>query len=280
MTRRNDLPTGTDPAPGFARRFLPVWALGIVGVLGLALLDPPAALLEREPRLQSLPPPALRLLVLLNPLLLITAAAAIGAGVARRVGFAARVAGMPAPGRSSLPRTLASASVAGLLLGLALGGLDLLLAPVLGAQWRAFAAATAAAPALPGLFAGILYGGLAEEIVLRWGLMSLVAWLLLGVSRAGARTAGMHVDARERALPGPRIGWIATAVAALAFAAGHLPALAIALDPTPAVVARTLALNSLAGLLYGWLFWRRGLEAAMAAHAATHVGLALLRVLA
>jgi membrane protease YdiL (CAAX protease family) len=63
------------------------------------------------------------------------------------------------------------------------------------------------------------------------------------------------------------------------FAAGHLPAVAAQLDLTPAIVARTLVLNGVAGLLYGWLFWRRHLEAAMVAHACTHLGLAAWRLL-
>jgi membrane protease YdiL (CAAX protease family) len=67
-------------------------------------------------------------------------------------------------------------------------------------------------------------------------------------------------------------------VAALVFAAGHLPALAAMVEPTPALVARTLALNAIAGLVYGWLFLTRGLEAAMLAHGATHVGFALARL--
>jgi membrane protease YdiL (CAAX protease family) len=35
----------------------------------------------------------------------------------------------------------------------------------------------------------------------------------------------------------------------------------------------------MAGVLYGWLFWRRHLEAAMACHAATHLGFAAWRIL-
>jgi hypothetical protein len=32
-----------------------------------------------------------------------------------------------------------------------------------------------------------------------------------------------------------------------------------------------VAANALPGLLFGWLFWRRGLEAAMGAHALAHL---------
>jgi membrane protease YdiL (CAAX protease family) len=111
---------------------------------------------------------------------------------------------------------------------------------------------------------GVLYGGVAEEVMLRWGAMSLIAWALVSLLRSQARTVSMA---------------LAVAVAALLFAAGHLPALAAQVDLTPAMVARTLMLNGVAGLLYGWLFWRRHLEAAMVAHACTHLGLAAWRLL-
>ena len=41
-------------------------------------------------------------------------------------------------------------------------------------------------------------------------------------------------------------------------------------------VLRVVSLNALAGLFFGWLFWRYHLEAAMLAHASAHVGFALL----
>jgi hypothetical protein len=37
-------------------------------------------------------------------------------------------------------------------------------------------------------------------------------------------------------------------------------------------------LNALGGVLFGWLFWRRSLEAAMVAHATTHVGFFIINL--
>lgn len=51
----------------------------------------------------------------------------------------------------------------------------------------------------------------------------------------------------------------------LPFGAGHLPAV-VALAPlTTVVVVRALLLNGIAGVSFGWLYWRRGLLAAMVA---------------
>jgi membrane protease YdiL (CAAX protease family) len=41
---------------------------------------------------------------------------------------------------------------------------------------------------------------------------------------------------------------------------------------------RVVILNSVAGLVYGWLYRRRSLEAAVVAHAATHIAFAVLAI--
>ena len=54
--------------------------------------------------------------------------------------------------------------------------------------------------------------------------------------------------------------------AAVLFGAGHLP-LAAQLGPlTAAIVSRVIAYNAIAGLVFGTLYWKRGLEHAMLAH--------------
>ena len=66
--------------------------------------------------------------------------------------------------------------------------------------------------------------------------------------------------------------WIAIAFSALIFGAGHLPAafaLVGALDAN--IVAFVIGVNAAFGVLFGYLFWRFGLEAAMIAHGVAHV---------
>jgi hypothetical protein len=45
------------------------------------------------------------------------------------------------------------------------------------------------------------------------------------------------------------------------------------------MVIRTLVLNGFAGLVFGWLYWRRGLLAAMIAHTSADVVLHVLSLL-
>ncbi|HEV7237625.1 MAG TPA: CPBP family glutamic-type intramembrane protease [Thermoanaerobaculia bacterium] len=105
------------------------------------------------------------------------------------------------------------------------------------------------------LAARVLYGGITEEVLLRWGFMTLVAWLAWRFAR---RT--------------PAWMWVAIVVSALVFAAGHLPGAFILVGPlTATIVAYVLVVNTIFGIAFGWLYWRYGLETAIVAHALTHV---------
>ena len=83
--------------------------------------------------------------------------------------------------------------------------------------------------------------------------MSLFAWLLTKIVRR------------------PAAYWGAIAGAALLFGVGHLPATATVLPLTALVVTRAIVLNGLAGVAFGWLYWRRGLEAAMVSHGSANL---------
>lgn len=248
---------------GFVRRFLPVWAIGLIGVLALLTRQPPEELIAGTPALRELPDVVLRLLLLVNLLVLVTVAAAAGAVFAHRAGLRSALAGS-VDARLDAPTAVAT----GFALAVVLVGADAALADHLGPEWRRVVAASEAEPWLPRLTLGMLYGGFTEEVLLRWGLMSLVVW---SASRLILQSGG----AAGRA--GDGVVWFGIAASAAMFALGHLPALSQSVELNGPIVARTLGLNGLAGLAYGWLFWRRSLESAMLAHATTHVGLALWR---
>ena len=90
---------------------------------------------------------------------------------------------------------------------------------------------------------------------MRWGVLSILA---LGFSRL---------------MP---IRWslgLAVVLSAALFALAHLPALWMATpDPTLAALIRMLVLNTVSGLVFGILYLRSGLEAAMLSHIAFHCG--------
>jgi hypothetical protein len=99
-----------------------------------------------------------------------------------------------------------------------------------------------------------LYGGIVEELLIRAGLMTLLAWLLVRITRIPIGTAPTWVV------------WTSIMTATVAFGLLHLPATAVMIDLTPMVIARALLLNAPFAIVFGWLTWRRGLEAAIASH--------------
>jgi hypothetical protein len=256
-------PSPATSLPSFWRRFAGVWLAGLLGVLTL-LLQPIPAAVRSVPELAGMPEAALRLVVLANPAFLVTLLAVAGAGTAHRSGLRSALAGTA---RARDVR-FSLALVTGLCLAVVMVAIDRAWAPVLGEAWQQVLDTADASAGWASLVLGIGYGGLAEEAMMRWGVMSAVAWALA----AAARGAGLKAGA----------GWvlaIAALVAAAVFAAGHLPALGQQVALTPGIVARTLALNLLAGLVYGWLYARGTLESAMVAHAGTHAGFAIVRAL-
>ena len=86
--------------------------------------------------------------------------------------------------------------------------------------------------------------------------MSFVVWL--GYKLTGGTSSAVN--------------WCGIVIAALVFGVGHLPALfAIAPEVTVSLIFYIMVANSTLGILFGWLFWKKGIESAMVAHIFTHV---------
>lgn len=114
-------------------------------------------------------------------------------------------------------------------------------------------------PTLSYLIASVIYGGVIEEVMLRLFWMSLVAFAL------------WKIFDRKNDHPSTVILITANIVAAILFAAGHLPATATMIGLSPMIIFRCFLLNGGVGLLFGWLYRKYGLRYAMIAHAGCHV---------
>jgi hypothetical protein len=100
-------------------------------------------------------------------------------------------------------------------------------------------------------FLASFYGGIGEELQLRLFLMTLLVWTFAKLAKRA---------------PSSAVFWSTIAIAALLFGAGHLPAAASIWPLDGVVIARTLVLNGLGGLVFGWLYWKQGFESAMLGH--------------
>jgi hypothetical protein len=246
------------------RLFFTLWIPGMVGVLSLLLIDLApliAALPLSETQTRELPPPMLlKLLSIVQPTILMTLAVFVGMWLAPRIGLSAPAAEAFAAGEPWLPRLrrqLASGVTFGLVGGVLIVLSWVLMRPFLSGEFAAKAEAFNQSVPHAVRF---LYGGFTEEILLRWGFMTLLVWILCRLMDNGhARPSSTSVVS-------------AIFVSSLLFGLGHLPVASMlngGLD-APIVVYVTLA-NSLFGIIAGLLYWKRGLESAMIAHMMAHL---------
>lgn len=180
-----------------------------------------------------------------------------------------RWSGLPASIGAGAPRGPARLVQPALWLGLGLlvgvfllGVIRLAIEPGLPAA----GARIAAAGALPlwRRIAIIYVAAVGEELLFRLLLLSL----LVGVA--------VRLLGRQNGAPNQGILWGATLLSALAFAAVHLPAWSAAGTLTAGLALMVLALNGLGGLVFGYLFVKRGIAAAMWAHAGADCAIQLI----
>jgi len=116
-------------------------------------------------------------------------------------------------------------------------------------------------------FLASFYGGIAEEILLRLFVMSFLVWL------------GRFISKTVEGKPTAAVIWIANILAAVLFGLGHLPATATLVPLTPLIITRAVVLNGLLGIVFGWLYWKRGFESAIVAHFSADIVLHVLLAL-
>lgn len=140
-----------------------------------------------------------------------------------------------------------------------LGGMLLILSDLLffGNYSEVIRESYAVKPTVTYILAAVVYGGVIEEVMLRLFFMSLLAFLLQKLFRKGSGTTGLLIAANV--------------IAALLFAAVHLPATAMLMGLTPMILFRCFLLNGGLGLAFGWLYRKFGLRYAMLAHAGCHI---------
>jgi membrane protease YdiL (CAAX protease family) len=103
------------------------------------------------------------------------------------------------------------------------------------------------------------YGGINEEIGMRLFFVTVIVWVSSKIRRT---TTGEPTSLGV---------WIAIILISLVFGLGHLPMTARFQPITPLVVFRAVLLNGVAGIVFGWLYWRKGLESAMISHFSTDI---------
>jgi membrane protease YdiL (CAAX protease family) len=245
------------------RLFFILWLAGFAGVLSFQLVDL-RALIAQIPHAADQPLPmsftVLRILTVVQSAVFLAAAVFVGVLLSAKVGLSAPAAEAVANGRratSAIRHQLLPG-----LLGAVVGGAAIILSWVL---WKPFLPLQFVSRAedfnrmMPPL-TRLLYGGITEELLLRWGFMSFLVWATWKVTQKGGG-------------PPRSICFIAAIiVSSVAFGLGHLPiGIAMAGASSLALVSYIVVANASFGLIAGYLYWKKGLESAIIAHMLVHV---------
>ena len=112
-------------------------------------------------------------------------------------------------------------------------------------------------PTIYKMIGGLLVGGIIEEVMLRLFFMSLLVFIISKILK-------------KKEIP-TLVFIISNVIAALLFAAGHLPSTATMTTLTSVIVIRCFLLNGGIGLTLGYLYRKYGIGYAMIAHGGVHL---------
>ncbi len=111
-------------------------------------------------------------------------------------------------------------------------------------------------------FLASFYGGIGEEILLRLFFMSFLVWVFSKLKKTDKKVVNNNL-----------IMWSSILLASILFGIGHLPITLSVTALTPLVFTRAILLNGIGGIIFGWLYWKKGLESAIIAHFSTDLAL-------
>lgn len=110
-------------------------------------------------------------------------------------------------------------------------------------------------------FLASFYGGIAEEVLMRLGIMTLFVWITIKIKKTKDNK------------PTKTGIWISIILSSIIFGLGHLPITSSLVAITPIVIFRAVLLNGVGGIIFGWLYQKHGLESAMISHFTADIGL-------
>lgn len=231
-----------------------IFVLGLIGILSIPTMDIPLPAEAEELLKDKFTPQQIKMLVLINPTIMLIVAVIVGTSLYKKVNFKLplfeKMVGIE-NNKLNFPGILKYGILGGVLAGILLSLVGIIFHPLLPAEFLELGQTLK-----PTLAARFLYGGLTEEIIMRFGLMTLIVWIAFKISK-GTK---------------PIVYWIGIIIASIIFALGHFPVAFQAVDePSMGLLTYIFIGNSIGGLIFGWLYWKKGLESAFIAHIFAHV---------
>jgi membrane protease YdiL (CAAX protease family) len=226
------------------------WILLIISILGITALLPHTLILQAG--LVKKSPLSLHLLLslqILQNILIYAFFIFIGLYLGNKVGLGIPILENWLEGKDSriyFKSILITSIVAGLLICILIISVDFLLS--------IFIPPLPKTPPLPiwVRFLGCFYAAINEEIIMRLFLMTLLVWIFYKI--------------RKETQPTNLSVWLSIIISAILFGVSHLPFTATLAELTFFVSMRSIILNGSAGVIFGWLYWKKGLESAILSH--------------
>ncbi|MDW7733724.1 MAG: CPBP family glutamic-type intramembrane protease [Methanolobus sp.] len=100
------------------------------------------------------------------------------------------------------------------------------------------------------------YAGIVEEIVLRFFLVTLLVWISWKIKRTPEN------------LPTDAGVWLSILVVSTIYSVGHISRLSSSVDSNPMPILGIVLLSLVTGCIFGWLYWKKGLESSIIANLA------------
>jgi hypothetical protein len=241
-----------------------LFIIGFIGVLSSLPLIP--KLLALQPETPPLPIYVLQLLSVVQSSALLFGMVLLGSFFAPQVKLTAPTILAIAKSETALDKIKSQIYPA--IIGGVLGGLFLLVFFDFFSNYLPPEFLASAAKFSPPWYTRVLYGGITEEILVRWGLMSFFVWCSYRVTQA----KNSEIRSYNYIL--------AISLSALVFGIGHLP-VAFSLSPVVTIPLLTYIImgNAAFGFIAGYLFWKHGLECAIGSHIIAHLTMLIAEVI-
>jgi len=234
--------------------------LFVASIIASLLVLPYA--LALSPALASVFTPVVLIAQLIQSIILFAIAILVGLYLAKRVGFGLPVLEGWLEGKEVVNYLK---SILGISVGLGvLAGILIIIFSFLFTSASSVLQGAELSVPLWKSFLASFYGGIGEEILFRLFVMTVIVWIFYKIKKTPEgkpTTIGIS---------------LAIIITAILFGIGHLPITGSIIAITPLVIARAIVLNGIGAIIFGWLYWKKGLESAMISHFSADIVLHVL----
>lgn len=109
-------------------------------------------------------------------------------------------------------------------------------------------------PSLGSRILVVLYGGIYEEMFLRLFILTAIIWFVWRIKK------------KEDGTPYMLTFWVGIILSVLVFGVLSLSTTALTMEITSIIAIRAFVLNGIPAVIFGWLYWKQGIESAIVSH--------------